>query len=316
LKEFQEISREPIIEKMIDMTSSYKEFIDEKSKIKFLQNEINDVIKIVEAPENLDEMTMDERQIQYEQMKNELEKKKDFFYTEFTKKLEVVEVKTEDKCEEKCAVIEDKNEAELEVKCEIIEKKNEVTLEEKYEVMEEKNEVVLEGKCEVIEEKNEVALEEKYEEKCEKKSEVTIEEKNKYVEFYREVMNNFLKVTNSFKAHLFEYVLVPHMPATNNSTEQFFGKVRTKLRRITGRQNNNTLIITRGDYIALTLNCNSYEDIKERISNVSYDDYKIEKEKCSKINFNYRIQSKVKKDPVGYLDMLIFGWKQTVTKEI
>ena len=64
LKELQEISWEPIVEKMIDMTSSYKEFIDEKSKIKILQNEINEVIKIVEAPENLDEMKIEERQIQ------------------------------------------------------------------------------------------------------------------------------------------------------------------------------------------------------------------------------------------------------------
>jgi len=248
LKELQEISWEPIVEKMIDMTSSYKEFIDEKSKIKILQNEINEVIKIVEAPENLDEMKIEERQIQYELMKNELKKKKAFFYTEVTKKLEVDEDKTEELCTENCEEI--------------------------------------------------------------------IEKKSKDDTFYREVMNNFFKVTNSFGPHLFEYILVRCMPATNNSTEQFFGKVRTKLRRITGRQNNNALIITRGDYIALTLNCNSYEDIKKRISNVSYDDYKIEKEKCSKINCNYRIQSKVKKDPLGYLNMLVFGWKQVVTGKI
>lgn len=230
LKEVQELSSEAIVEKMVNMTSLYKEFINEKSKIKTVQNEINEVIKIVDVPENLDEMRIKERQKQYELKKEQLEKKKTFFYTESSQKVKDGEVRTED----------DK--------------------------------------------------------------------------WYTEIMSNFFKVTNSFGSHLFEHILVPGMPATNNGTEQFFGSVRTKLRRITGRQNNNTLIITRGDYIAITLNCKSYEDIKERISNVSYTDYKIEKEKNFKINYNYRIQSKVKKDPVGYLDTLVFGWKQAVNR--
>ncbi|MFZ3132310.1 MAG: hypothetical protein WA125_14750 [Desulfosporosinus sp.] len=42
-------------------------------------------------------------------------------------------------------------------------------------------------------------------------------------------------------------------------------------------KNNHSLICTRGDYLSLTLNLKTYEDMIERISNVTYEDYVAEK---------------------------------------
>lgn len=128
-------------------------------------------------------------------------------------------------------------------------------------------------------------------------------------ELSKEIMNNFFKVTNSFGPYLFTFFDVPNLPSTNNGTEQFFGRIRTKLRRITGRQNNHSLISTRGDYIALTLSMESYEAIKERISGVSYDDYAKEKKRYEKQNVNTTIRFRIKKDSPGFLNKLTEGWK-------
>ena len=133
-------------------------------------------------------------------------------------------------------------------------------------------------------------------------------------ELCKEIMEDFFKVTNSFGMHLLTYLEVPNMPSTNNETEQFFGRIRTKLRRITGRQNNHSLIYTRGDYISLTINIETYDDIVERISNVSYEDYVAEKNKCQQQNENPKLQRKVRKDSKKFLDSLNLLWKSIQEK--
>lgn len=134
-------------------------------------------------------------------------------------------------------------------------------------------------------------------------------------ELCKEIMEDFFKVTNSFGMHLLTYLEVPNMPSTNNETEQFFGRIRTKLRRITGRQNNHSLICTRGDYISLTLNLKTYDDIIERISNVPYEDYVAEKNRYHHQNENLKLQSKVRKDSKKFLDKLNLAWKSINERE-
>jgi hypothetical protein len=129
-------------------------------------------------------------------------------------------------------------------------------------------------------------------------------------------MSGFFKITKRFAPFLLTYLTVIGLPPTNNTTEQFFGRIRTKLRRITGRQNNNNLIITRGNYIALSVGIESYQETLDRISTVSYCDYVNEKEECKKKNTTHQIQRKVRKDPNGYLSMLVFGWKQLAEKGV
>ncbi len=104
------------------------------------------------------------------------------------------------------------------------------------------------------------------------------------------------------------------MPSTNNETEQFFGRIRTKLRRITGRQNNHSLICTRGDYISLTLNLKAYEDIIRRISNVPYENYVAKKKRYHNQNENLKLQGKVRKDCNKFLDKLNLEWKSIKEK--
>lgn len=225
LKEAQEVSGHPVMEKLLIMTTAYEEFYNQCEEIKSLQNDINEVSEILKKPDNYEELSSEKKQEVVTQKSKELANKKDKFYLESRKT-------------------------------------------------------------------------------------------GKNTSFYTEAMENFFKVTNSFGSHLLTHLEVPNMPSTNNETEQFFGKIRSKLRRITGRQNNHSLISTRGDYISITLKEDSYENLKKRIESVAYKDYVEEKNRHSEKTIKPRFQAKFKKDSEGYLRMMLWAWKEIAKNKV
>lgn len=78
-----------------------------------------------------------------------------------------------------------------------------------------------------------------------------------------ELLKHIVTVTKSFGDHLFTYLEVPGMPKTNNDTEQFFREVKTKLRRTTGRQNNNKSLLYQGEYVIYTMNEQNAEQLMD-----------------------------------------------------
>lgn len=115
------------------------------------------------------------------------------------------------------------------------------------------------------------------------------------------------KVTNSWLWHLLTYLEVPGMPSTNNSTEQEFGHIRTRLRRTTGRHNNHDLIYRHGEYIALTSTEETLQELTQRISSVKYPQYRKERERNRKnvapLNMRKRVQKKAEQFFKGLNDM-------------
>jgi len=122
------------------------------------------------------------------------------------------------------------------------------------------------------------------------------------------VMTNFFKITNSFGAHLFTFLEVPNLPSTNNETEQTFGGVRTKLRRITGRQNNHSMVYNHGEYLVLGLNIENHEQLIKRISGVSYGDYCSERKKHEKATAHLKIEAKLNKNADKFFKGLEAEW--------
>jgi hypothetical protein len=61
-----------------------------------------------------------------------------------------------------------------------------------------------------------------------------------------DAVDRFLKVTDSYRPGLFQYLRVPGLPATNNDLEQFFGAQRHHERRTTGRKVASSSLVVRG----------------------------------------------------------------------
>ncbi len=62
----------------------------------------------------------------------------------------------------------------------------------------------------------------------------------------QEPLRHFLKVTSSYRAHLFHTYRLPDLPRTNNDLEQFFGAARYHERRIAGRKVASPSTVIRG----------------------------------------------------------------------
>jgi len=124
----------------------------------------------------------------------------------------------------------------------------------------------------------------------------------------KKVMAHFFKTTNSFGPNLLTFLEVPNLPATNNETEQTFGKVRTNLRRITGRQNNHSTIYKHGSYLVLVMNNQTIEQIKKRISGVSYSEYCAERKSHMKKISHLTVKSRLRKDSKKFFTDLELQW--------
>ena len=68
-----------------------------------------------------------------------------------------------------------------------------------------------------------------------------------------DAVDRFLKVTDSYRPGLFQYLRVPGLPPTNNDLEQFFGAQRHHERRTTGRKVASPSLVVRGSVRAATL---------------------------------------------------------------
>jgi len=124
----------------------------------------------------------------------------------------------------------------------------------------------------------------------------------------KKVMAHFFKTTNSFGPNLLTFLEVPNLPATNNETEQTFGRVRTKLRRITGRQNNHSTIYKHGSYLVLVMNNQTIEQITKRISGVPYSEYCNERKKHMEKISHLTVKSKLRKDSKKFFTDLEAQW--------
>lgn len=122
------------------------------------------------------------------------------------------------------------------------------------------------------------------------------------------LMGQFFKTTNSFGPNLLTFLEVPNLPATNNGTEQTFGRVRTNLRRITGRQNNHSTIYSHGAYLVLAMNDQTLEQITDRISGVSYSDYCTERKNHVKQRSHLIVKAKLRKDSKKFFGDLELQW--------
>lgn len=61
-----------------------------------------------------------------------------------------------------------------------------------------------------------------------------------------DALRHFLKVTDSYRPHLFHTYRLPDLPRTNNDLEQFFGSARYHERRIAGRKVASPSTVIRG----------------------------------------------------------------------
>ena len=127
----------------------------------------------------------------------------------------------------------------------------------------------------------------------------------------KELLEHIIKLSRSFGNHLFVYIEVPGMPKTNNGTEQFFRETKTRLRRITGRQNNNKPILFHGEYIVYTVNGYTEEQIIELFTNVTYEEFRKEREHWLKKLEPSRQGIRFKKNPDDYLANLKTQWENS-----
>jgi len=93
----------------------------------------------------------------------------------------------------------------------------------------------------------------------------------------KELLEHIIRLSRSFGKQLFTYLEVPGMPKTNNDTEQFFHETKTRLRRITGRQNNNKPLLFHGEYIVHTINGYTEADVVKLFTNICFYEFRGER---------------------------------------
>ena len=124
----------------------------------------------------------------------------------------------------------------------------------------------------------------------------------------KELLDHIIKLSRSFGKNLFTYIAVPGMPKTNNDTEQFFRDTKTRLRRITGRQNNNKPILFHGEYIVHTVSGYTEEDVVKLFTNVCYYEFRGERIRWLKKLEPSRQGIRFKKNPEQFLSNLEIQW--------
>lgn len=134
---------------------------------------------------------------------------------------------------------------------------------------------------------------------------VQIEEGSKHAD----LLEHILTVTKSFSDHLLTYLEMPGMPKTNNDTEQFFRQVKTKLRRTTGRQNNNKPLLYQGEYVIYTMNEQNAEQLIDCFAHIDYKEFQAERKQWSNRTQPIRLRRQFKKDPKVYLNKLADQWE-------
>ncbi|MED4600675.1 hypothetical protein P9314_08160 [Paenibacillus validus] len=118
------------------------------------------------------------------------------------------------------------------------------------------------------------------------------------------MLKNVESYTKGFWKGLFSCYDHSHLPRTNNDHERFFRQTKTRHRRMTGRRSWNEYILRNGEYVVLVDDALRQKDLSDRLSLVSYENYKQQKQ-----HWNNRLKESVlrrrfRKNPLAYLQEL------------
>ena len=88
------------------------------------------------------------------------------------------------------------------------------------------------------------------------------------------MVKNIESYTKGFWKGLFTCYDYSYLPRTNNDHERFFRQTKTRHRRMTGRRSWNEYILRNGEYVVLVDDALRQNDLPDRLSLVSYEEYK------------------------------------------
>lgn len=118
------------------------------------------------------------------------------------------------------------------------------------------------------------------------------------------MIKNVESYTKGFWKGLFTCYDHAYIPRTNNDHERFFRQTKTRHRRMTGRRSWNDYILRNGEYVVLVDDALKQTDLSHRLSLVSYENYKQQRQRWnSRLNESV-LRRRFRKDPVKYLKEL------------
>ncbi|TVX97050.1 IS66 family transposase [Paenibacillus cremeus] len=118
------------------------------------------------------------------------------------------------------------------------------------------------------------------------------------------MVKNLTSYTKGFWKGLFSCYDHGHLPRTNNDHERFFRQTKTRHRRMTGRRSWNEYILRNGEYVVLVDDALQQEDLTNRLSLVSYENYKEQKKRWNNRLNESVLRRRFRKDPLAYLQKL------------
>lgn len=121
-------------------------------------------------------------------------------------------------------------------------------------------------------------------------------------------VENLKRYSKGFWKGLFTCYDHPKIPRTNNEIELFFRSVKTAHRRITGLRSWNRYIIRHGENVVFACNVVYDSTLLKRLRNVSYDTYRLEKNKWDHRISVHKKQLQFKKNPTSFLNQLERKW--------
>lgn len=118
------------------------------------------------------------------------------------------------------------------------------------------------------------------------------------------MVRNVESYTKGFWKGLFTFYDHSYMPRTNNDHERFFRQTKTRHRRMTGRRSWNDYILRNGEYVVLVDDALKQTDLSERLSLVSYENYKQQRTQWNNRLNESVLRRRFRKDPMKYLQDL------------
>nr|MDO8079269.1 hypothetical protein [Candidatus Freyarchaeota archaeon] len=117
------------------------------------------------------------------------------------------------------------------------------------------------------------------------------------------------KTTESYWEGLFYTYDHKDIPRTNNGLEQFINRLKTRVRKTTGKKSTHSEVVRYGECLAMVVNI-TLAEAQALLPTVSYEAYKKKREEFEKLQERHRKSKRIRKNPDEALGELEQQWKK------
>ncbi|MBD3251233.1 hypothetical protein GF380_02055 [Candidatus Uhrbacteria bacterium] len=125
--------------------------------------------------------------------------------------------------------------------------------------------------------------------------------------------NGLLDVSERYWSGLFHCYNIVGLPATNNEHESLYGQTKRQLRRQLGFSELREALLRRGAWAVFQIDAISPEQLQERLSQVSWKEYAIERERYERRQSQFRRRYRWRHRRDAVLQQRVTDWAEAIS---